>query len=72
MVVVTDFIEEVGKPSESTVADLTEAIRMLHSAGMVLGDLRTSNVLVSETGAMVKSFDWCGREGDARYREREG
>ncbi|QRV79743.1 hypothetical protein RhiJN_07758 [Ceratobasidium sp. AG-Ba] len=52
--------------------DVEKALKILHEADLVFGDLRAPNVVVSESDAgrpsgMLVDFDWCGREGEVRY-----
>ncbi|OBZ65585.1 hypothetical protein A0H81_14492 [Grifola frondosa] len=61
------------------LADVKEAVQLLHENGYVFGNLRGQNVFLharwvetedgrSEVeGAMLVDFDWCGSEPDARY-----
>ncbi|RDX42011.1 hypothetical protein OH76DRAFT_149025 [Lentinus brumalis] len=47
---------------------LREAVSLLHSQGMVHGDLRWPNVLVNREGDIrLIDFDWAGLEGVALY-----
>ena len=76
-VVVMDFIEgcrvDDDKPHlpEKVLEPLRGAIFALHDAGLVHGDLRGPNVIVSEGSggkhAMLLDFDWGGKEGDVFY-----
>ena len=43
------------------------AIRKLHDAGLVFGDLRAPNIMVSGGRVILIDFDWAGEEGKARY-----
>ncbi|QRV94387.1 kinase domain protein [Ceratobasidium sp. AG-Ba] len=52
--------------------DVEKALKILHEADLVFGDLRAPNVIVSECDSvrprgMLVDFDWCGREGEVRY-----
>ncbi|TPX35185.1 hypothetical protein SeMB42_g07206 [Synchytrium endobioticum] len=54
----------------SEYRSLSEAVKQLHSANLVLGDLRPCNVLVhmeEREDVMIIDFDWAGRVGEARY-----
>ena len=44
-----------------------EAIKKLHDAEFVFGDLRAPNIIFSGGNAFLIDFDWAGREGEARY-----
>ena len=48
-------------------ASLHAAVTTLHRAGLVFGDLRRPNVLCVDDWAVLIDFDWCGKEGEARY-----
>ncbi|KAG6888306.1 hypothetical protein C0992_008871 [Termitomyces sp. T32_za158] len=67
--VVMDFFE--GKMphtlSEGQFNRVKEAIDLLHSHGIVFGDLRILNVLAKGEDVVLIDFDWCGKEGEARY-----
>lgn len=58
------------------IESVRNAIRILHNANLVFGDLRRSNVMVlrDTSGTAVKAqlvdFDWCGKHLDARYPPR--
>ncbi|KAI0714115.1 hypothetical protein C8Q72DRAFT_206479 [Fomitopsis betulina] len=49
------------------VASLRSAITTLHKHGLVFGDLRKPNVLLMVDRVVLIDFDWCGKEGEARY-----
>ena len=63
--------------SDGVRKDVTAAIKILHDAGFVLGDLRRPNVIViegelgtdgnRETRGMLVDFDWAGIYGQATY-----
>ena len=53
----------VDKPAEP----LKAAVRALHVAGFVHGDLRGCNVLVAASGVYVVDYEWAGPEGTATY-----
>jgi len=44
-----------------------EAVKKLHDAGFVFGDLRAPNIIFSGGKAFLVDFDWAGKEGEARY-----
>ncbi len=76
-VVVMEFVEgrrvDDDKPHlpEKVIEPLRGAISALHDVGLVHGDLRGPNVIVSEGSggkrAMLLDFDWGGKEGDVFY-----
>jgi hypothetical protein len=51
--------------------DVNNAVKELHKAGLVFGDLRRPNIIIYRTGdserAMLIDFDWVGDDGQARY-----
>ena len=52
--------------------DVKKAVKILHEANMVFGDLRTPNIMCVSTGtgrmrAMLVDFDWAGVHGRDRY-----
>ena len=55
--------EVVDKPVES----LKAAVRDLHSAGFVHGDLRGCNILVAAGVVYLIDFEWAGLVGTATY-----
>ncbi|KAG6878678.1 hypothetical protein C0992_007692 [Termitomyces sp. T32_za158] len=68
--VVMDYVE--GKLphdiSEGQFSKVKEAIELLHSNNIVFGDLRVPNVIArGEEDVVLVDFDWCGKEGEARY-----
>ena len=75
--VVMEFVEgrrvDDDKPHlpEKVLEPLRGAISVLHDVGLVHGDLRGPNVIVSEGSggkhAMLLDFDWGGKEGDVFY-----
>ncbi|KAH9887338.1 hypothetical protein C8Q73DRAFT_713661 [Cubamyces lactineus] len=70
-VVVMDYVEGRAVAGvlrdPARVASLQNAVKTLHANGFVFGDLRNPNVLEVEDGVMLIDFDWCGKEGTARY-----
>ena len=53
---------------EGFAEKLRTAVRTLHDANFVHGDLQVPNILVTEDGGMkVTDLDWCGRDGEVRY-----
>ncbi|KAL5514584.1 hypothetical protein ACEPAG_1900 [Sanghuangporus baumii] len=76
--VVMDYVKEVtahdpaGKIPGDAYNDVVKAIELLHEEDFVFGDLRRPNLLMDRTdegrkGALLVDFDWCGKDGDARY-----
>jgi hypothetical protein len=49
------------------IEELRTAIKELHGEDYVHGDIRGPNVLVTTSGLKLIDFDWCGKEGVARY-----
>lgn len=70
-VVIMDYIHAEKLPTravpDTVVAALRLAIQKLHANDLVLGDFRRPNVLVTGDSVMLVDFDWCGKEGEARY-----
>jgi len=70
-IVVMDYVggEHARKPLRDGghIAQLREAMKTLHDAGYVHGDLREPNILLTADGLKIVDFDWCGKEGTARY-----
>ena len=55
-------------PVPSFVYDQVQAaIDALHKSGLVFGDLRRPNIMISKERAKLVDFDWCGRDGHDRY-----
>ncbi|KIK52914.1 hypothetical protein GYMLUDRAFT_107811, partial [Collybiopsis luxurians FD-317 M1] len=67
----TAFTALAFQPDEllprSVYQDIKKVIDILHKANLVFGDLRLPNIILWESGAMLVDFDWCGRDGVARY-----
>jgi serine/threonine protein kinase len=47
--------------------DIKKAIETHHKEGLVFGDLRTPNIMVTEGRAKLVDFDWCGVNGAGKY-----
>lgn len=63
-----DTLPGLGGGKEQAVEDVERAIELLHSEGLVFGDLRSPNILhVKGGGAMLVDFDWAGKAGEVRY-----
>ena len=63
-------LQEDNKPVPATVwKDIDRAMRILHAADIVFGDLRDPNILylASKACAMLVDFDWPGKDGECRY-----
>jgi serine/threonine protein kinase len=60
-----------GVPNELSIAfkDVEKAMKVLHDAGLVFGDLRTPNIMIKkDTGrGLLIDFDWCAKVGQGRY-----
>lgn len=71
-VVVMDYLQDTEDAYDKNLtaaqhASLGGAIKLLHDDGLVFGDLRGPNVLLPEGGVKLVDFEWCGKEGEARY-----
>lgn len=71
-VVVMDYVnngEEVQGVLDNPahIASLEHALATLHAEGWVFGDLRNPNVFLVDDRVVLIDFDWCGKEGEARY-----
>jgi serine/threonine protein kinase len=64
-----DKSEMSGKAAEVVRSEVERALKLLHGHGLVFGDLRAPNVMITTTGNEVKliDFDWAGEEGRAKY-----
>ena len=49
------------------VEQLRTAIKTLHEEDYVHGDIRWPNALITTSGLKLIDFDWCGKDGVARY-----
>ena len=76
--VVMDFVDgdtfgevktKVSKNLVETVrSTVQKALDLLHSHGLVFGDLRLPNVMITKDGEVkLIDFDWAGEEGQAKY-----
>lgn len=68
-VVVTSLVTERRNQTlrKTDVNVLRDSIRVLHDAGFVFGDLRKPSFVLAEEGPLLVDFDWCGKDGEARY-----
>jgi serine/threonine protein kinase len=50
-------------------SEVLRALKLLHNHGLVFGDLRLPNVLITRVGKLVKliDFNWAAEEGQAKY-----
>ena len=78
--VVMDYIDgdtlasakEEGRLDEKTIqivrSELLRAIKILHLGGLVFGDLRLPNVIITKANEVkLIDFNWAGEEGRAKY-----
>lgn len=66
--------QEANSVPRSVFEDLNDALRVLHQADIVFGDLRNTNVMIvkdreGQSRARIIDFDWAGGEGESRYQE---
>jgi len=47
--------------------ELWKAVKTLHDAGYVHGDIRRPNIMITTEGLKLIDFDWCGEVGTAKY-----
>lgn len=70
-----DKSEMSGETAEVVRSEIERALKLLHGHGLVFGDLRAPNVMITPMdyallqGNEVKfiDFDWAGEEGQAKY-----
>jgi len=49
-------------------SEVRRALELLHSNGLVFGDLRPPNVMINKNGKVkLVDFNWPGEEGQAKY-----
>jgi len=70
--VVMEYIEgnsEVERASwpDDAREQVEEAVKKLHAAQLVFGDLRGPNIIFSKGKAFLIDFDWAGKVNEARY-----
>ena len=74
--VVMEFVDGVtahdAYGNATTLPDLIfheveKATMVLHANGLVFGDLRPPNIMVSEQRTHLIDFDWCGKDGVGMY-----
>jgi serine/threonine protein kinase len=57
-----------GRLPNAIYEGVEQAIRILHDASIVFGDLRLPNIVITkEHKLMLVDFDWCGIDGIDRY-----
>ncbi|CAE6446468.1 unnamed protein product [Rhizoctonia solani] len=67
-----DGMSQAGSELLSIRQTIKGALKLLHEANFVFGDLRKPNILIVEDekgtiGAKLIDFDWCGPVGEGRY-----
>lgn len=66
-------LAELNSVPECVATDVCRALEILHANDIVFGDLRRPNVMAIQdekgnvTGGMLIDFDWCGKDGEAKY-----
>ena len=76
--VVMDYIDsdtlivpkrKMNKETIETVrSEIRRALDLLHDNGLVFGDLRPPNVMITKAGKVkLIDFNWAGDEGQAKY-----
>ncbi|KAG9318999.1 hypothetical protein JVU11DRAFT_1119 [Chiua virens] len=63
-------LHDAAKPIPSTACDnILTTVGLLHKKGYVHGDIRDTNIMISNDGDYIKliDFDWAGKDGEARY-----
>ena len=69
LLIVQEFVDAVSWDDtvDTPVESLKEAVRALHAAGFVHGDLRGCNILVADNTVSLIDFEWAGLAGTATY-----
>ena len=53
---------------ETVLSTVRKALDLLHSHGLVFGDLHPPNVMITKDGEVkLIDFNWAGEEGQAKY-----
>lgn len=53
---------------DKVMEEVSEALGTLHENGLVFGDLRSPNILVTnQHHVQLINFEWCGKVGEGRY-----
>ena len=53
---------------DKVMEEVSEALGTLHKNGLVFGDLRSPNILVTnQHHVQLINFEWCGKVGEGRY-----
>ena len=63
-------MQECLKPkpvADAVLKDAKGALKLLHKNGLVFGDFRDTNVVVSKGRGFLVDFDWAGKDGEDRY-----
>lgn len=56
------------KVTERVQSEIKRALGLLHSSGMVFGDLRSPNIMVEKSGEVkLIDFNWAGEQGQVKY-----
>jgi len=69
LLIVQEFVDAVSwdEMVDKPVQSLKAAVRALHAAGFVHGDLRGCNILVAASAVSLIDFEWAGLMGTAKY-----
>ena len=69
LLIVQEFVDAVSwdEMVDKPVQSLKAAVRALHAAGFVHGDLRGCNILVAASAVSLIDFEWAGLVGTAAY-----
>jgi serine/threonine protein kinase len=60
--------EKMGHKTTGVQSEINRALSLLHSHGLVFGDLRSPNIMVKKTGEVkLVDFNWAGVQGQVKY-----
>ena len=62
-----DEVELTSEQANECKRVITDLVTSFHNNGLVHGDLRSPNILLSGKAVMLIDFDWGGKDGEAHY-----
>jgi hypothetical protein len=68
--IVMDFVDGqtiAGSVSKKHHDKISKSIDLLHSRGLVFGDLRAPNIMIQGEAVFLIDFDWCAGDGEGKY-----